>query len=158
MPREKTCSTGRELEKGIVNIGWTDPYWEPWTPWKGKFMVSWEQWEFPSPQEFLRILETELLIMANWIKWCKCMINLPLTELWPKCFETNKAEYWVLIPFSLHFCCKTRSCFCLLKSLLSHFTWPKTGCSFPGWPHQRGGYQNHPEIKSIYSTYLKLRV
>lgn len=46
----------------------------------GYHSVSWEMWEFTVPQEFLRVLETELLLTANWFKWCKHMMSLPLAE------------------------------------------------------------------------------
>lgn len=91
----------------IINISW-----EPLERQiHGYHRLSWEMWEFTSPEASLRILETEQLLIANWLKWCKSILSLPLTEPWSKCFklETYEGEYWAQIPFSLHFCWKTRS-------------------------------------------------
>lgn len=84
MPREKKPAAQEQSWKNKLSIlaktsllGAMDPLERQI---RGYHSVSWEMWEFTVPQEFLRVLETELLLMANWFKWCKHMMSLPLAE------------------------------------------------------------------------------
>lgn len=83
--------------------------------------VSWGAQE--STSLFCVILQTERQLTGNQSKQCNCVLSLLITGSQSHFFklETYKAEYWVLIPFSLHFCGKTASSFCFVETVITPF-------------------------------------